>query len=188
MVPQVARQDDRSWRDIPCDYGSLTDVTNDPMQQWIDAKASDAMGELFDAFNADSKGLAFPNFVADFFHARPGIDCGDIADNANCQVTISCGSQSSGSGSVVAPAGYLVINSMVSLHVQYKNFYEGLLNALEFMMGEFGRLSEIFAPQFDESKEDKILLDFLNILFGVVSAGVFNSCRRSMRRLLFVTC
>lgn len=85
-ICKFKRQDDRAWRDITCDYGSLTDVANDPVQQWIDSKATDAMRECIDGFNSNSKGLTFSNYVADFFHARPGVSCG-ILDNANCEVS-----------------------------------------------------------------------------------------------------
>ncbi|KAF2098318.1 hypothetical protein NA57DRAFT_57479 [Rhizodiscina lignyota] len=174
------RQDSTGWRDITCTTGSLTDVSNDPVQQWIDAKTTDAMRECIDAYNSDSKGLTFSNFVANFFNARPGISCG-LLDNDNCAVSVNCGQGSDANAPVNSPAGYVVINSMVGLHIQFENYFKGLQNALNFMNGEIGTFSDVFAPQFDPLSDDKILIDVLNLCFAVVSAGAFNSWFKNLQ-------
>lgn len=73
------------------------------------------------------------------------------------------------------------MNSMVGLHVQFQNFYQGLKNALNFMNGEVGHFAEVFAPQFDPMKNDKILIDVMQLLFAVVSAGAFNSWFKNLQ-------
>lgn len=64
---------------------------------------------------------------------------------------------------------------MVGLHIQFENYFHGLQNALNFMNGEVGTFASVFAPQFDPLKDDKILLDCINLLFAITSAGAFNS-------------
>jgi hypothetical protein len=81
-----SNNDTNGWRDISCDYGSLTSVDNDPIQQWADAAASGAFSDVWTQFKADSKGMTFSNYVADFFHAHPTIDCEDVT-SANCDVS-----------------------------------------------------------------------------------------------------
>lgn len=101
---QDKRQDARAWRDITCDFGSLTSVSNDPVQQWIDSKAEDAMRECLDAFNANNMGLTFSNFVFNFFNGRPGPSCGAL-ENSNCDVSINCGQAGTPNAPVNSPAG-----------------------------------------------------------------------------------
>jgi hypothetical protein len=53
--------------------------------------------------------------------------------------------------------------------------YKGLDHALNFMNGELGSFTSNFATQFDQMKSEKILVDVTMMLFGMVSAGAFNS-------------
>jgi hypothetical protein len=69
---------------------------------------------------------------------------------------------------------------MISLHIQFENFYAGLKNALNLMNGEVGIFASTFAPQYDPMKDNKILSDVMNLLFAVVSAGAFNSWFKSL--------
>lgn len=64
---------------------------------------------------------------------------------------------------------------MIGLHVQYESYFLGLQGALNYLNGQVGHFAEVFAPQFDPLENDKILLDVVNLLFAVVSAGTFNS-------------
>jgi hypothetical protein len=103
MATQEKRQD-VGWRDVSCDFGSLTSVGNDPVQQWIDSQATSAMIDCMAEFNSNSKGLTFTNFVFDYFHAPGPPQCGSL-ERASCSTPINCG-QKGQNAPVSAPAGY----------------------------------------------------------------------------------
>jgi hypothetical protein len=65
---------------------------------------------------------------------------------------------------------------MVFLHIQMNNFYNGALNALNLMNGNIGTFSSTFAPQLDELKDSKVMLDIIQLAFSVVTSISFNKC------------
>lgn len=97
---------------MSCDYGSLTSYLNDPKQQWADAGAEAAWQEMVstwwskdDSFRAAN---TFASFLMDFFHGKPEVDCGNLADE-NCASTINCGSWQAQNAAISSPAGYLCV-------------------------------------------------------------------------------
>jgi hypothetical protein len=66
---------------------------------------------------------------------------------------------------------------MVSLHDQLDNFYKGLQQASGEVAGDIGTFTSVFAPQLDQLKTDKIMLDLLQLGFAIISAFSFNSCK-----------
>lgn len=126
VIALTPRQDVKSplpspiapWAEVKCDQGSLTSAYNDPYKQWTDAETLEAYCSCHDAYKANSKGIKWANFISDFFHARPNLNCQDL-DNDNCQVTINCAQGSSPNAPVNSTAGHLIINSMISMHNIY---------------------------------------------------------------------
>ncbi|KAF2116294.1 hypothetical protein BDV96DRAFT_573731 [Lophiotrema nucula] len=174
--PLISRDDPstQSWKDVKCDFGSLTDVSSDPAQQWNDSQAAAAYDEMAKSWAKNGTKLPLSNYIANFFHARPELNCQDLA-NPNCAVTVNCGQGDASNAPVNSPAGYVLINSMVSLHQHYEGMYEGMKNALNFMNGEIGTYTSNFATQLDQMKQNKVAIDVTMMLYAVVSAGAFNS-------------
>lgn len=106
-LPQlIPRADDRNWRDIPCDYGSLSDARNDPFDQWNDAKASEAFSDAYNQYMKDNdQYLGFSNSIANYFHTVPGINCGTLGATSGCNQPLVCGQGAQENAYVASPAG-----------------------------------------------------------------------------------
>ena len=121
-----------SWTQKQC---SVDDDTTPAAARWEAAAADDAWNAVLLAWNQEGSGdtsLTFSEYVGNFFHAKDGLACQNMADNP-CDDTIAC-TGVTGVGTGVAPAGYassipkfgyaeaeiirraLIINSMVALH------------------------------------------------------------------------
>lgn len=160
--------------EVKCDHELLTDAYRNPSMQWFVSRALTASYWARRDWEDKGRTIKWPNHIANFFKIRPSLNCQDL-ENENCQVTINCGQGTDQNAPVDSPAGYIIGNSMISVHNFYESFYKGLKNALTFMTGDIGSFSQVFAPQYDPMKDDKIALDILNMFFTLISAPTFNS-------------
>jgi hypothetical protein len=88
-VRSVAPTTTNSWRNVACDFGSLTSAGNDPVQQFIDSQTTYAYSEMWTAWtnNATAQSIfAFPDYVTDYFHGPPAIACELLTETA-CDVS-----------------------------------------------------------------------------------------------------
>jgi hypothetical protein len=104
LQQHAPRVDDTEWRNVKCDHGALGSAQSDPFVMWNDAKATEGWSDCYEEYINNRSSIGFSNFVADYFHARPNINCGAL-DNANCEVTVNCGQSTSESAPINSPAG-----------------------------------------------------------------------------------
>ena len=126
---------------------------------------------MIDASKAQNLGnLELSNFIFDFFHMRPFPNC-EKMDNSNCDVTEDCDQPKTG-------AGYMIANSMISLHFSLQQFRSALNLANDYVQGNAGVFIETFSPVVDEIKDQqnaKIVGDVIAGLFVVGFAPFFQS-------------
>jgi hypothetical protein len=119
-----------SWIQKQCSDQSIDDAAAPAAARWKAAAADDAWNAVLlgwnqEALPAGDIPLTFSGYVGNFFHAKDGLACQNMADNP-CDDTIAC--------TGISPAGYapsipkfghaeaemirraLIINSMVTLH------------------------------------------------------------------------
>ncbi|KAM5385751.1 hypothetical protein ACJZ2D_000950 [Fusarium nematophilum] len=172
------------WRDVACDAGSLGDVSNDPFNQWQDSKAVYAFMDFIDAWKAqegDPNRLSLPNFLGNFFKAKPRLDCQHL-ETDNCNTFINCGQADAANAAVNSPAGYFLINSMIMAHNAMDLIVKGLRNGHGSIDGSAGDFATAFSPvKADIIKaaknlvESKRILDGIQLGFAFVSSFAFNS-------------
>lgn len=103
---------------------------------------------------------------------RPFPNC-EKMDNSNCDVTEDCGN-----GPPMTGAGYMIANSMISLHHSLQQFRSALNLANDYVQGYAIEFIDTFSPVVDEIKDQqnaKIVGDVIAGLFVVGFAPFFQS-------------
>ncbi|KAK7421574.1 hypothetical protein QQX98_002041 [Neonectria punicea] len=149
------------------------DAASEPILRWGAAAADTAWSQVLAEWSSEQgnvsteQGLAFTQFVANHFNARDLIMCHNMGDGP-CEVTMTC-------SDVNQPAGFLILNSFVAVHVLRKNFYDSLHNALNLMQNTISDFQGVFAPIKTESHMwMRDLLSVLNLMLGIGYAYSWN--------------
>jgi hypothetical protein len=129
----------------------MNDAAAPPAVRWNASAAGDASNAVKLAWNqeAPSPGdmsLNFSEYVGNFFQTKPGLDCGNMADNP-CDDTITCDDDITPAGyapSIPKPEHseaddktirrYLIVNSMVALHLVCSHLRCTILKALAYII------------------------------------------------------
>ncbi|KAK3713007.1 hypothetical protein LTR37_008692 [Vermiconidia calcicola] len=141
------------------------------------AGAAAAFAEVESEWLATDRSIQFTNYLSNFFHARPDLNCEDL-DNPNCEVTINCGQASSPNAPVSAPAGYVIINSLMTLHTLFQNLWDGINDGLSLVQGEVGNFVSELSPitqDIAEQRADKLALDGVQLALFLGLAPTFHS-------------
>ncbi|KAK3716338.1 hypothetical protein LTR37_006488 [Vermiconidia calcicola] len=166
-----------AWADIACDFGSLESINNNPQDQWNDAGAAAAWDTVVEKWNNEVdeaiKAKGFSTYVGDYFHARPNLACQTL-DNENCARQ----GITEPNAPVSAPAGYVIINSMVNLHILFENVYNGVRDAHDMVQDEVGNLVREFSPiigDIAEQKAKRLAWDTIQLALFIALAPTFHS-------------
>lgn len=176
------------WANVKCDFGSLSEASNNPWAQWNDSGADAAWKVVAGNWDGSllpvTKGKLFSDFVADFFHARPSISC-EYMDNPNCDTTVNCGQRDTPNADVSCPAGYVIINSLVSLHRILDQFYAATSTALAEVTGQMGSFTTTFSPIMSVIKAEYAHQQGLAIAQMVIGIGLAPFFNSALQRLSF---
>ncbi|KPM40529.1 hypothetical protein AK830_g6050 [Neonectria ditissima] len=105
--------------------------------------------------------LSFTEFIGNLFNSKDLLVCTNMADGP-CQDTMTC-------DDVNQPAGFLILNSFVSLHVFRRTVYDSLQGAMNQMQNSMGLFQDIFSPA--DTPDSSWLNDVLTVFQFVVGIG-----------------
>lgn len=79
---------------------------------------------------------------------------------------------------MLPPSGYVLVNSLVGLHVLYDDVWNAINNALPLALGKMGTYVSTFSPVVDQiadQKRTKLILDGVQAALFVVLGPTFHS-------------
>ncbi|RBQ87190.1 hypothetical protein FVER53263_20411 [Fusarium verticillioides] len=155
-----------SWSQATCSVKEITDASYKPNLRWDAVDARSAWSAVANSWNSkasleNQNTLPFPMTVSNFFHGPEHMNCQDVGDGT-CNTMIQCDDTS-------FPAGYLILNSFVSIHQIHQNRYNGLDSAMNQMQSSMGKFTETFAPQLVDSAA--VLREILSSFAFVIGLG-----------------
>ncbi|KAK9234065.1 hypothetical protein V1525DRAFT_391821 [Lipomyces kononenkoae] len=127
---------------------------------WTEAIASYQVG--------NGGGLIFPEAISNYFHGPESMACGVTSDNNGCSSFMECQDTS-------VPAGYLILNSFVTLNNALLNFYDAISRVQVTVTDEVGALSSTFTAVPPSETAFKILLDIIGLSYALFAAPVWNA-------------
>ncbi|KAH7136369.1 hypothetical protein EDB81DRAFT_78172 [Dactylonectria macrodidyma] len=167
------------WSDATCSVTEITDASYRPDVRWNSVDSQSAWSAVANSWNSDPAGqdqtvLPFPMMASNFFHGPEHMNCQDVGDGT-CNTMIQCDDTS-------FPAGYLILNSFVSIHQVHQNRYNGLDSAMNQMQNSMGKFTETFAPQIvDSSQIMREILTSFAFVIGLGSAYSWNTVIKTAR-------
>ncbi|SPN99933.1 uncharacterized protein DNG_02785 [Cephalotrichum gorgonifer] len=125
--------------------------------------------------NTDAGRLAFPASVSNFFNGP---------DSMQCEVAVSQNGCTSPSLCNNAPAGFLILNSMVALNNIITNFYDSIVKSQAIVSDLITDLGKTFAPPSEPPIQAlKLLLDAIGLTFVITGAPIWNIALRNLKGL-----
>ncbi|KAL6411180.1 hypothetical protein AUP68_04878 [Ilyonectria robusta] len=159
---------------VRCDAEYLNDAGAQASDRWAAAGAEWALettnlGWGWYQGSADGDRLGYSEFVGNAFNSKDLMICQNMGDGP-CQSTVTC-------GEVNQPAGFLILNSFVSLHVMHRNVWEGLGSAMNEMQNSMSLFQQTFSPAATPPKSSGWLSDLITVFqfaVGIGSAYIWN--------------
>ncbi|KAK7423884.1 hypothetical protein QQX98_000755 [Neonectria punicea] len=164
----VASQNGTDSTSVSCDAEFLNDSGAQAADRWAAAGAEQAFKDATIQWGwyqgtSDAGRLTFSEFIGNYFNSKDLMVCQNMGDGP-CESTMTCSDANQ-------PAGFLIMNSFVSLHVMRRNVYEGLQNGMNEMQSELGRFQEIFSPEAEPQKNSGWFTDLITLFQFVVGIG-----------------
>ncbi|KAI5460174.1 hypothetical protein BGZ63DRAFT_455688 [Mariannaea sp. PMI_226] len=162
----LANSPQSDWGTVQCTVKEIADASYSPDVRWAAVDSEHAWQAVTNSWNNDAPDagqvfLPFPMMVSNFFHGPEHLNCQDIGDGT-CNTMIQCSDTNH-------PAGYLIINSFVSIHQIHQNRYNSLNTALNLMQSQLGEFTNTFAPQINDGSQ--VLREILTSFAFIVGLG-----------------
>ncbi|KAK7429564.1 hypothetical protein QQZ08_003943 [Neonectria magnoliae] len=153
---------------VSCDAEFLNDAGAQAADRWAAAGAEKAFKDATIQWGwyqstSDARRLTFSEFIGNYFNSKDLTVCQNMG-NGPCESTMTC-------SDAHQPAGFLIMNYFVSLHVMRRNVYEGLQNGMNEMQSEMGRFQEIFSSKAEPQKNSGWFTDLITLFQFVVGIG-----------------
>lgn len=136
--------------------------------------------------------------MGNYFKTKPKTSC-EILGNPNCEGvstkhhrtrselttigSITCGQNFEGNSAVTTPAGYVLFNSFVGLHMLFEDMKNGIDEALTKVLGRVGTFVETLSPineDIEDQKRLKLALDAAQAAtFGLLAPTFHTGFSRS---------
>lgn len=99
------------WRKQECTNPWITDAARNPKDRWYGVGCDNAWQDAVNYWKSapGRGGLSFPETISNFFHGPEGMACDLAVDHNGCSSYTQCQSTN-------RPAGYLILNSMISVN------------------------------------------------------------------------
>ncbi|KAH7133353.1 hypothetical protein B0J13DRAFT_562167 [Dactylonectria estremocensis] len=177
-LPRVSSDDSNPFDGIDpatvrCDAEYLNDAGADADDRWAAAGAQWAF-EVTNAQwgwyqgTADADRLGYSEFVGNSFNSKDMLVCSNMGDGP-CQSSVTC-------SEVNQPAGFLILNSFVALHVMHRNIWEALQAAMNEMQNSMSVFSTTFSPAAEPKGKGWLgdLITIVQFAVGIGSAFAWN--------------
>ncbi|KAH6889491.1 hypothetical protein B0T10DRAFT_572957 [Thelonectria olida] len=183
LLPAVFTGTVTAWNDTflfvdpskaKCDDPYLNDANSAASDRWRAAGAPGALNAVTWMWNINQSDtvnptrLKYTEYVSNYFNGGDLMICGNMGDGP-CQHTFQC-------DELNQPAGFLILNSFVGLHIFQRNIYESIQGAMNQMKYSLDKFQDTFSPAVEPEKQGW-LLDFMNgitTIVGLGSAFAFN--------------
>ncbi|CAM1500389.1 Fc.00g095510.m01.CDS01 [Cosmosporella sp. VM-42] len=161
-----------------CSDQYINDAAAPVADRWAAADAAQgftisSLTWMVEQAKAEPSKLSYSEYISNYFNSKDLMVCQNMADGP-CESTVTC-------NQVKYPAGFLILNSFVALHVMRKNVYEGLQDAMNQMQNKMSIFQSTFAPA-ATAKSTTWITDLLNVfqfVMGVGSAWTWNVAIKS---------
>ncbi|KAL4789112.1 chitinase [Aspergillus venezuelensis] len=182
LGPFVDETRNGNWTDFDCDHDYVKySMRVYPDQRWRELGCEAAwedMVRIYKDVNKPQRNMTWWESFVDTFHIGKGANCGQITQDSCIKPPTGChdGANSDTSG----PAAYLIYNSLASIHMMYKDYYDALTVATTQSVFELDLMEDTFAPiPPPEDNEWKLLLiDLITLGTLGTTAPLFNSVLR----------
>ncbi|KAM0796585.1 hypothetical protein BDR22DRAFT_825040 [Usnea florida] len=158
-----------AWATAQCTTPDVTDAAINPSDRWKSVDTEDAWTAAVASWTSSPNNpLTFPQQISNFFHGPDQMLCGQTTARDGCSSDVEC-------SDVNHPAGFFILNSLVSISDLNYNFYEGIDNANGPVVDYMGTFSTTFAPINDPDAGLKLMLDLIGLGFALMASPVWNS-------------
>ena len=158
-----------AWATAQCTTPDVTNAAINPSDRWKSVDTEDAWTAAVASWTSNPNNpLTFPQQISNFFHGPDQMLCGQTTARDGCSSDVEC-------SDVDHPAGFFILNSLVSISDLNYNFYQGIDNANGPVVDYMGTFSTTFAPIDDPDAGLKLMLDLIGLGFALMASPVWNS-------------
>ncbi|KAK9364399.1 hypothetical protein V1509DRAFT_78068 [Lipomyces kononenkoae] len=155
--------------DQTCTNPVIVNASIDPGTRWNGVDCEGEWTEAIASYQAgDGGSLIFSEAISNYFHGPEGMACGVTSDNNGCNSYSECTDTS-------VPAGYLILNSFVTLNNALMNFYDAISRIQTTVTDEIGGVSSTFTAPTPNDTFFKVLMDIIGLSYALFAAPMWNS-------------
>ncbi|KAF5011810.1 hypothetical protein FDECE_2100 [Fusarium decemcellulare] len=164
----------KAIEEAQCTTPAITDAEAPPQERWNSVYTGEFWENvtIWYANEREHAQLPFARWISNKVNGKDNMDCQNLVDRNGCAVTYLC-------DDVKFPAGFLVLNSFITLNNLLWNFYDSMYKAKSDLESAMSTVSSTFAPM-ESGMSTAVIIDLATLGFVTAAAPIWNMVTRTL--------